>query len=165
MRTTTNRWIITGIALALSCPAISASAARFEFVGEATAIVGRLTPVDEARFARLAESQGPGRVAFIYLASDGGDLSAAAMIARQIRAERMTTVVDAARFPCLDASVTIFVSGARRLYLHAPTSGGSASPGEFRGLGFAVHGGAAGDLAAAMTEFGATKSAALIDNS
>ena len=79
VRTTTNRWIIAGNRAGAVVPGYFRVRGPVRVRRTATAIVGRLTPGDEARFARLAESQGPGRVAFIYLASDGGDLSAAAM--------------------------------------------------------------------------------------
>ncbi len=162
MRPATNRWIVSAIWLGLMFQIVCARAARLEFAGQAITIAGRLTPGDETRFARMAGLQGPGRVSFVYLAGDGGDVSVATAIARRIRADGLTTVADASRFLCVDACVAMFIAGARRLYLHAPSVSGPAGVRDFRGIGFAARGEGASELAAALTELGAARSVPLI---
>jgi len=157
-------WIGPCLSLFLTASGGQATASQLTFVGQAIAIVGSLGRGDEAKFARMLARQLPGRIAFVYLASGGGDIEVARDIARSVRAAGLTTVVDASRYPCVGPCVAIFAAGARRVYLHAPASGGNIGARGFRGLGF-VAGETSGNgaLVALLEELGAPRAARLAE--
>jgi len=164
MRPVRKRWIGLCGWLFVAPLGAPAAAGQLTFVGQAIAIVGDLSRGDETKFSQMLTVQTPGRVAFVYLASGGGDIAIAGEIGRRIRAARLTTVVDAARYPCIGACVAVFLAGARRLYMRAPAISEDVDARGFRGLGFVQ--GAAGDTAALVAlfeEFGVPRAKRLIE--
>jgi hypothetical protein len=166
-----RHWKIWVGAAALALFATQALASQMVVVGHGIAIGGALHPGDEYTFHDLLAAQPPGKIAVVFLASGGGSVLAAHEIGLQIRAAGLSTVVDAARFPCASACTAIFLAGAKRYYLHSPAVSGVVTAKQYHGLGFhqgSVHPGPAGaNGTAAMIsicyEFGVPKAADLMD--
>ncbi len=160
-------------ALAVSSVSAPSQAAEFSVSGASLWLRGDIQPGDQFRFQQaLARPEGT-HVRQVNLASSGGSIQAAQEIGRQIRAAGLTTVVDAARDRCASACSLIFLSGARRIYLHADGVGGISHSASFLGLGF--HQGAQGGThsysgegtaqqIAICHEFGLPQAAQLVEN-
>ena len=112
---------------------LGAHAGEIRASGRIITISGEIVPGDQFKFRDLLKETG---AAAIRLNSPGGDIYTAGEIARQIRAARSSTIVDAARDSCISACTILFAGGQRRLYLNAERVGESSDPGDFRGLGF-----------------------------
>jgi hypothetical protein len=162
-------WLFAVMALAAS--ARCASASEIVIVGRGIVIGGTLNPGDQYKFRDLLAEQKPGSIGVVFLASGGGSVQAAHEIGQQIRSAGLSTVVDAARFPCASACTAVFLAGAKRIYIHPPSFSGVVPPKQYHGLGFhqgSVHFGVdGGSGTAAMIsicyEFGVPKAAALMD--
>jgi hypothetical protein len=121
-------------AVCLTCsPAGASEIARS---GTMISLSGTIIPGDEIKFKEVMKSGGEiARV--VRLNSGGGNVTAAAQIARMIRAGRMTTLLDGARAKCASACTIIFAGGVQRHYANADGfSDGVTSRNNFVGLGF-----------------------------
>ncbi len=107
--------------------------------GNSVYFSGDIKSGDDIKLKEFLVGKPSGSVTAIWLNSSGGWYNAGIAPARElgriIRANGMTTVVDAARSKCESACTIIFASGVRRIYLNA--AGIAEKEGESeRGLGF-----------------------------
>jgi hypothetical protein len=168
--------IVNGLAIAigLSFVVASAQAAAIETRGDTIQISGVIFPGDDLKFRDvLAASPG---AAIVRLNSQGGNILASGRIGRQIRAGRLTTLVDAASGVCNSACTVIFTSGVQRVYLHAsaqtnlhargaPTGGLGFHQGSMllAGNAHSFSGAATGEMVGFFYEFGVQGAVGLLD--
>ena len=105
--------------------------------GNAILLSGAIKLGDEYVFRdRLAAEKATG-LRTIWLASPGGSVDAAVWIARKLRQDGWTTVVDASRGACASACTILFSAGVRRHYIATERlKTGVVSFAEGRGLGY-----------------------------
>jgi hypothetical protein len=80
---------------------------------------GSIVDGDDARFKAFLEQPRAVPIRILQLASSGGRVDAGLGIARQVRAAKLTTVVDAASATCDSACTYIFVAGVKRHYVNS----------------------------------------------
>jgi hypothetical protein len=160
---------------AAAFPTAPAQACELSLAGKVLKLSGRILLGDQYVFRDFIQKLGDARIAAIRLESPGGSISAAAEIGRMVRAQKLTTVVDASSAACASSCTIIFVSGVERVYLNAPSGGGLLRQHGFRGLGFhqgSVHGAPFGpsysgegtaQMMALYQEFGVPNAASLVD--
>ncbi len=145
--------------LSLSSPA--AQALEFQAHGNTIYAVGVIKPGDEFKFKDFFNSLPKGSAKIVDLASPGGFIMPALEIARLIRADGLTTYVDASRSLCASACTVLFAGGTQRHYVNAPGQAGQPKAGTvLRGLGFHEGG---SPLSQAADHYSGQASAMVID--
>lgn len=124
--------LVLGVAMGFAAPA---AAAWFGVQGNSITLRGMIVEGDAERLAGLLRGLDPRRPRLLYLESGGGEVRASVALAKLIRREKLTTVVDASRSHCDSGCTLAFVAGARRHYLHGDTVHEGLS-GAYYGLGF-----------------------------
>ena len=125
---------VLAVALAGVVPAWSVEITRR---GDAVLLSGVIRAGDEAVLREWLEGDSPAGARVVWLASPGGSVGAAREMARLLRREGWTTVVDAARMRCMSACTILFSAGVKRHYLGTGRlRSGVLGPQESRGLGY-----------------------------
>ena len=124
---------LMGMAAVSAAPA---KACELSLTGKVLKLSGRIASGDQYLFQDFLQKLGDAKIAAIRLNSPGGSIAAAGEIARLVRAQKWTTVVDGSSTVCASSCTIIFVSGVDRVYLNAPNGGGLLGQRGFHGLGF-----------------------------
>lgn len=144
--------------------------------GSVISLSGPIKPQDGPNFRSLFEPI-KGTVRVIDLNSTGGDISAAVDIGRLIRANHLTTELDASRSICASACTVLFASGSDRRYVNGERI--REGVGGFGGHGLGYHEGnnkalpgadhfsgqASANMISAYYEFGVGSAAELVTKS
>jgi len=163
---------LMGMAAVSAAPA---KACELSLTGKVLKLSGRIASGDQYLFQDFLQKLGDAKIAAIRLNSPGGSIAAAGEIARLVRAQKWTTVVDGSSTVCASSCTIIFVSGVDRVYLNAPNGGGLLGQRGFHGLGFhqgsvrgetvghAYSGEGTAQMMAFYDEFGVPGAATLVD--
>ena len=114
-----------GLALAIGMAGLSllaatpACALQILSKGNVLFLGGPLKPGDSIAVRDYYRNAPKGSLQLVYLASNGGFIVEAIEIGRLIKAEGLSTVVDAQKSLCASACTAIFVAGKQRYYLNA----------------------------------------------
>lgn len=144
--------------------------------GSVLSLSGPIKPQDGPNFRAVFEPI-KGAIRVVDLNSSGGNIAAAVEIGRLIRANHLTTEIDASRSICASACTVLFASGVDRRYVNG--EGIREGVGSFGGRGLGYHEGnnklspgsdhfsgqASADMINAFYEFGVGSAADLITKS
>jgi len=137
MRSRLSRSIVcAAVAIASAAHLSSATPCELSLEGRLIALRGHILLGDQYKFRDFLERIRARQISGVSLDSPGGSITAAGEIGRIIRAEGLTTIVDASRTICASSCTILFTSGIKRVYLHAPGAGGLLRQAGLRGLGF-----------------------------
>ncbi|MGL4729310.1 MAG: hypothetical protein ACRCWO_11195, partial [Bosea sp. (in: a-proteobacteria)] len=103
--------------------------------GAVATLSGGIKDGDEFILRDFLASPAGASVRVIYLNSPGGRTNPAQIMAREIRAKRLVTVIDASRHRCNSACTGLFTAGVARHYINAGSIRDQEG-GPDRGLGF-----------------------------
>ncbi len=111
--------VLTSLVLAYS----PAQALEMSIRGDSVFLSGAVISGDDIKFKELLAGRPAGSVKNVWLNSPGSTIfphnDPAGQLGRIIRANGLTTIVDAAKSRCETSCTVIFVSGVRRIYLNA----------------------------------------------
>jgi hypothetical protein len=160
----------------LAAPLTNARAMEMAAHGPVISLSGPIKPQDAPNFRAFFEPI-KGSVRVVDLNSTGGDINAAVDIGRLVRANHLTTEIDASRSICSSACTVIFASGSDRRYVNGEHI--REGIGGFGGHGLGYHEGnnkvlpgadhfsgqASANMISAYYEFGGGSAADLITKS
>ncbi len=126
--------LCASLAFAIMLPA--ASALQIVAKGEFILVGGPIKPGDSIAFRQFYQQAPRGTYRYVYLASGGGFVAEAIEIGRLVRAEGLSTIVDARKAVCASACTAIFIAGRQRFYLNAPEASDLRQRPGRGGLGF-----------------------------
>lgn len=160
----------------VAVPVTNSNAMEMAAHGSVISLSGPIKPQDAPNFRALFEPI-KGSVRVVDLNSTGGNIAAAVDIGRLIRANHLTTEIDASRSICSSACTVLFASGTDRRYVNGEHI--REGIGGFKGHGLGYHEGnskllpgkdhfsgqASADMINAYYEFGVASAADLVTKS
>jgi len=136
VRRASSAWRVAALCgfatLALSSAAPASSLSEN---GATAMLSGNIDEGDADNFAQFLARPRSAPIKYLNLDSQGGRVSVAAEIARDVRRAGIATIVDASTSRCESACTLIFAGGVRRFYLHAD----GVVDGIGSGMGIAFH--------------------------
>ncbi|MDR3497067.1 MAG: hypothetical protein P4L82_20920 [Ancalomicrobiaceae bacterium] len=134
LKTGASRLAVVLCAMAVA-GTLPAHALEFSVSGNVLHMAGPIKSGDGVKFREFYQPL-KGKIRIVDLNSSGGKLDPADEIANVIRADGLTTVIDANRSICASACTVLFISGVKRHYVNASAIQDGVGPWGRWGLAF-----------------------------